>query len=300
MTTRPQSSRPNHPRAGWRTVATGDVAVTHHVSGSGPPLVLLHGLGGSATDWRWVAPALARDHRVHALDLPGLGSTATVLRDYAPAHLATLVLDFCDAVGIERAAFVGNSLGGLVALNIALAARERVSALGLLAAAGLGRDVTMALRVPTAPGAGEAMAAWSATGVGALQRATGRAALLFGNPLNAPRAWLTEQYRLARQADFLTANLAALRAQVTMTGQRTVLRNRLGAMPVPTLVLWGTRDRVLPPRHGRHAAARLPAGRLHPLAGIGHVPHIEAPGQVSAALAGFLAEHAAAEVAVDQ
>lgn len=104
--------------------------------------MLLHALGESALDWRWVLPALARTHRVYALDLPGFGYSAKPSADYSPAFFASFVGAYLDALGLERTALVGNSLGGLVALRLALSEPARVSALGLVSSAGLGREVT--------------------------------------------------------------------------------------------------------------------------------------------------------------
>ena len=110
---------------------------------AGPPLVLLHGVGDNAFDWRWVMPALASTHRVYAPDLPGSGGTAGPLVDYSPAFFTRFVAAFLDALEIDRAAVIGNSLGGLVGLRLALAEPERVTALGLVSSgASVGRSPT--------------------------------------------------------------------------------------------------------------------------------------------------------------
>src|ERR671933_2508314 len=90
-------------------------------AGEGPPLLLLHGVGDNALDWRWVMPALARRYRVYAPDLPGSGGSAKPDADYSPAFFTRFVAAFLDALGVDRAAaVVGNSLGGLVGLRLAL------------------------------------------------------------------------------------------------------------------------------------------------------------------------------------
>ena len=105
---------------------------------AGPPLVLLHGVGDNALDWQWVMPTLARTRRVYALDLPGSGGSINPDIDYSPAFFTQFLSAFLDALEIERTAVVGNSLGGLVSLRLALSEPSRVSALGLVASAGLG------------------------------------------------------------------------------------------------------------------------------------------------------------------
>jgi pimeloyl-ACP methyl ester carboxylesterase len=257
----------------------------------GPPLILLHGVGDNALDWRWVMPALARSRRVYAPDLPGAGGSAEPQdADYSPGFFERFVAAFLDAQGIERAAaVVGNSLGGLVGLRLALSEPERVAALGLVAAAGLGRRVSPALRSLSVPGYGRLATAWGKTRPGAAQRALGRAGLVFASPRRAPREWLKEQYRLARVPGFLQAQLATVRAQVGIRGQREVLVERLPGLRVPALVVWGTRDRVLPASQARGAAARLRGGgRLELLPDCGHLPQVEQPERFAPALDRFL------------
>ena len=257
----------------------------------GPPLILLHGVGDNALDWRWAMPALARSRRVYAPDLPGAGGSAkpeSADADYSPGFFERFVAAFLDAQGIGHAAVVGNSLGGLVGLRLALSEPERVTALGLVAAAGLGRRVSPALRSLSLPGYGRLATAWGKTRPGAAQRALGRAGLVFASPRRAPREWLKEQYRLARVPGFLQAQLATVRAQVGIRGQREVLVDRLPGLRMPTLVVWGARDRVLPASQARGAAARLRGGRLELLPDCGHLPQVEQPERFASALARFL------------
>ena len=257
-------------------------------AGGGPPLLLLHGVGDNAFDWQWVMPALAYTYQVYALDLPGSGGSAKPLPDYSPAFFTRFAAAFLDALGVERAAVVGNSLGGLVGLRLALSDPERVAALGLVSSGGLGREVTYALRSLALPGYGKLAVAWGKRRPGALQRALGRSALLFARPWRVPREWIKEQYRLARLPGFLEAQLATLRAQVGPRGQREVLVNRLSHLKVPTLVVWGARDRVLPYSQGQEAAARLPEGTLELVPDCGHAPHVEQPERFASGLGEFL------------
>jgi pimeloyl-ACP methyl ester carboxylesterase len=164
-------------------------------AGEGPPLLLLHGVGDNALDWQWAMPALASTYRVYAPDLPGFGGSTNSRSDYSPAFFTRFVDAFLDTLGIERATVVGNSLGGLIALRLALAEPERVAALGLVSSGGLGREVTYALRSLALPGYGKLAVAWGKRRPGAAQRALGRAALVFARPWRVPREWLKEQYR---------------------------------------------------------------------------------------------------------
>lgn len=262
-------------------------AVRYLIAGEGPPLVLLHALGDNALDWSWVMPELSRDQRLYAPDLPGIGDGGA-LAGPSPPFLANFVASFLDSLGVERAAVVGNSYGGLVALRLALSEPGRVSSLGLVGAAGLGLAVCPVLSSLTLPGYGEASVAMSRTILGARQRARGRAALLFARPGLAPPEWLSEQYRLARTPGFLEATLCALRSRVAPWGQREVLLERLPDLAAPTLVVWGARDRIFPLRQARDAAGRLEEERLRVIPACGHLPQVERPGEFAQALGQFL------------
>src|SRR3712207_6269478 len=164
------------------------------IAGTGTPLVLLHGAGDNALDWRWVMPDLAATHRVYAPDLPGSPDSARPNADYSPAFFERFVAAFVDALDIGRATFVGNSLGGLVALRLALSEPARVTALVLVDSAGLGRAVNPAFTTINVFGPFEAAIPFWNTPVGAYQRAWGRTALLFAYPPGTvPREWLAEQ-----------------------------------------------------------------------------------------------------------
>ena len=260
-------------------------------SGEGPPLVLLHALGNNALDWSWVLPALSQNHRVYAPDLPGIGGDGRSLKDPSPAFFASFAAAFLDALGVERAAIVGNSYGGLVALRLALSDPARVSALGLVSSAGLGRAVSPALSALTIPGYGEAAITLCKTPFGAKQRAWARSMLLFARPGLAPAGWLAEQRRLAQVPGFLEATLGALRAQTGPVGQREVLLEDLRTLTMPTLVVWGAQDGVFPGRQAREATARLEKGSLAVVPDCGHLPQVEHPDRFAGTLGRFLVEN---------
>jgi 4,5:9,10-diseco-3-hydroxy-5,9,17-trioxoandrosta-1(10),2-diene-4-oate hydrolase len=263
--------------------------IRYLAGGEGPPLVLLHGAGDNSLDWRWVMPTLAATHRVYAPDLPGSPDSARPAAGYSPAFFERFVASFVDALGIGRAAFVGNSLGGLVALRVALSEPARVGALVLVDSAGLGPEVNPAFTSVNVPGLAEAAMPFWRTPLGAYQRAWGRTVLLFARPPGSvPREWLAEQRRLAQSPGYLEAHLSALRALVRPLGQREVLVERLPSLEVPTLVVWGSRDRVFPESHARGAVARLREGSLAVIPGCGHMPHVECPARFLASLSEFL------------
>jgi pimeloyl-ACP methyl ester carboxylesterase len=131
-----------------RRVTVDGMSTQYLEAGTGAPLLLLHGYEQSASSWRWVIPALARTHRVLALSLPGHGDSAPAVGGYAPGRdLAPFVAGFLDTLGVGLLDVVGNSVGGAVALRLALADPARVRTLTLVSSAGLGRDVN-----PAGPG----------------------------------------------------------------------------------------------------------------------------------------------------
>jgi pimeloyl-ACP methyl ester carboxylesterase len=266
--------------------------IRYLAAGEGPPLVLLHGAGDNSLDWRWVLPALARKHRVYAPDLPGSPDSARPdVAYYSPAFFERFVAAFVDALQIGPATFVGNSLGGLIALRLALSEPDLVRALILVGSAGLGSAINPLFTSVNVPFLGESAMPFWRTRAGAYQRAWGRTALLFAHPPGSvPREWLAEQCRLAQSPGYLEAHLSVLRAIVSPLGQREVLVDRLPSLKVPTLVVWGERDRVFPRSQARDAVTRLRDGSLSLIPNCGHMPHVECPDRFLGAIDGFLLE----------
>ncbi|MCU0494778.1 MAG: alpha/beta fold hydrolase [Chloroflexaceae bacterium] len=277
-------------------VVEGQVlSLFYRVAGAGPPLLLLHGLGDSAQAWEWVLPELARSHTVYALDLPGFGMSNRPEVPYSPDFLTTVVAAFLDALQITHVGLIGNSLGGLLALQLALAEPTRVSAIVLIDSAGLGQSVALPLRLLTLPGVGELVIAWNRTAPGAWQWAFGQGLQLFSMPWRVPWPWLSQLYCMARSPGYLEATVATARGAMTLFGQRpeAILREQLPSIHVPTLVIWGEYDRVLPLRHAHESVARLPQGQLAIIPGAGHLPHVECPAAVAAEIKRFLTVHSA-------
>lgn len=272
-----------------QNVEVEGLPIHYYSAGEGPPMVLLHGAGDNALDWRWVLPALSRTHRVYAPDLPGSPDSARPAADYSPAFFERFVAAFADGLGLERATFVGNSLGGLIALRLALSEPGRVDALVLVDSAGLGGAVNPMFNSVNVPGLAEAALPYWRTRAGAYQRAWARTALLFAHPpKSVPREWIAEQCRLALSPGYLEAHVTALRALVSPLGQREVVLDELPLLKMPTLVVWGERDRVFPERQAREAVARLQKGSLALIADCGHMPHVECPDRFAAALDEFV------------
>lgn len=277
-----------------KTIEVEGINTRYLTAGEGSPLVLLHGVGTSSGEWSWVMPDLARNHRVYAIDLPGYDGSYEP-PDYSPAFTASFVSSFLDAVGVEHAVVVGNSFGGLVALHLALSEPARVSALVLSDSAGLGRVVNPVMAAITLPGEGELARALAKTRLGAYQRAVRRALLLFARPWQIPLKWVKDQYKLAQLPNFTDATLASLRTTVDATGQREVLLDQLPRLQMPTLVVWGTEDKLIPYSQAKDAIARLQDGSLELISNCGHLPHVEQPKRFVSVLGQFLSEHSRKE-----
>ena len=275
-----------------RRVVVDGITTQYLEAGSGPPVLLLHGHEQSATSWRRVIPALARTHRVLALSLPGHGGTDPAIGGYAPGRdLTPFVADFLTALDIGSLDLVGHSVGGSIALRVALANQSAVRTLTLVASAGLGREVHPLLALDTLPGIGELAIMLSRMPGGDVQRTTMSSAMLFAQPWRVPAEFFTEQHDLGRRPGQLEASTAMARALFDISGQREVLLDQLPSLSRPTLVVWGENDYVLPAQHARAAVARLPRGRLSLFPDCGHLPHVEHPERFAAVLSDWLNEH---------
>ncbi len=281
-----------------RVVQVEGVRLRYRQEGSGPAVLLLHGVGASLEFWDWTVPVLRQAFTTLAVDLPGFGRSAFTPAVLSPEGAARLPWAFLDAVGVERAALVGSSLGGTVAVLAAGAAPRRVWAVALAAPGGFGREVSVLLRLATLPGVGEAL-------VAAARRAPRLAlARVFADSRRIPPALVaTVQAHAARGAPG-RAYLRVLRYALTLRGVRPALvaavRAAAARIEAPTLVVWGARDRVIPPAHATMVAASIPQAQVRMLEGCGHLPLVEAAETFTALLASFLRDAAgrsAAEVA---
>jgi pimeloyl-ACP methyl ester carboxylesterase len=277
------------------TVETGTALVhgrsVHYVqAGSGPVLLLIHGMAGNCENWRSVIEPLARAHTVIAPDLPGHGSSEPGGGDYSLGALAAGLRDLLVALGHERATLVGHSLGGGVAMQFSYQFPEMVERLVLVSSGGLGPEVSLILRAAALPGADYFIAATAGPGsrVGA---AVNRGLGAVGLRPNADVAEVARGYGGLADPHRRAAFLATLRSVVGTRGQRVAAGDRLYlAEALPVLIVWGSRDPIIPVSHGEAAHETLPGSRLEIFEGVGHLPQLEEPGRFAAVLERFLAE----------
>ena len=243
------------------------------LGGEGPDLVLIHGFGSDRLSWAGNSPALMEVARVHSLDLPGHGdSLAAEAGDGSPLALAEVVADTLDANGIAQAHLLGHSLGGGIAMVLALAEPARVLSLSLLAPAGLGRGIDReflaAFPELTSKEAAEAL----------LQRLVSKPLLI--NRFTIAR--VLEQLDRPGARDALRAIAEGVLAQEEQLG---AWAGQIAATGIPRLVIFGGADQINPP--DANALVGF-AGRTLVIPEAGHLPHVEAARQVNEALTQFI------------
>ncbi|HTB70052.1 MAG TPA: alpha/beta fold hydrolase [Solirubrobacteraceae bacterium] len=263
--------------------------VIYRVAGSGPPIVLIHGMLNSSSHWRQVALNLAREHTVIAPDLIGHGDSAAPRGDYSLGAHAASIRDLLAAIGIDRATIVGHSLGGGVAMQFFYQFPQRVERLALISSGGLGREVTPTLRTAALPGVSPLLALTirprlveAFAQVGARLRDRGVGAGVYVQA--AARALRPLQSAGARDAFLHT-----LRSVIDVHGQRVSATDRLYLLEaLPTLIVWGERDNTIPLAHGRAAHAAIPHSSFRTLPRAAHFPHLEDPDGLSELLREFM------------
>ena len=258
--------------------------------GTGPLLLLIHGMAGTYENWREVIGPLARHHTVLAPDLPGHGSSAPGAGDYSLGSLAAELRDLLAVLGHDRATLVGHSLGGGVAMQFSYQFPEITERLVLVSSGGLGPEVSPVLRAAALPGAEKFIAATAGPG-SAVGSALARGLAVVGLRPSPDIAEVARGYASLADRDRRVAFLATLRAVVGTGGQRVHAGDRLYlAEDMPVLIIWGARDPIIPAHHGQDAHRAIPGSRLEILDGVGHLPQIEKPGAFVAVLEQFLAD----------
>lgn len=244
------------PELVWHSVEVAGRPIRYLAGGTGTPIIFVHGLSGSTHWWRRNIPAFVGDHRLYLVDLPGFGSMRHERAAFALDEAAAWLAAWMEAVGVRHADLVGHSMGGYICLRLAATHPELVRRLVLAAASGVptGRTLTGSLLPLT----------------GALLR-------------SVPRFWPILVYDAARSGPgmLLQASREILASDI---------REALDRIAVPTLILWGEHDTLLPPPCGALLKAQIRGSRLIVLSGAGHVPMFERPIQFNAAMRGFLSQ----------
>jgi pimeloyl-ACP methyl ester carboxylesterase len=252
-------------------------------------VLLIHGLAGSSKTWDLVVPRLSEHYDVIAPDLLGHGESAKPSGDYSLGSFASGLRDFLAVLDVPRVTIVGHSFGGGVAMQLAYQHPRLVDRLVLVGSGGLGREVSWLLRILSLPGAEYLMPLWFPKPI--VERATEVGRFLGRRDIRHPRfSELWRAYSSLAGASNRTAFVRTMRGVIEPGGQSVTAGDRLYlAARVPTLIVWGDRDGVIPVQHGIDAHEKIDNSQLVILDGVGHFPHVEAADRFTAALVDFLA-----------
>jgi pimeloyl-ACP methyl ester carboxylesterase len=283
------------------TLRVGRLTLHHTAGGRGaPPILFVHGLGSSGyIEWRFNLPYFARSHRVLAPDLPGFGRTDKPRgARYGVPYFARTLQGYLDAVGVGSAVVVGTSMGGRVALELALEFGSRVSKLVLVNSLGLGRpQIQFFYPLMMLPRVGEAAMRVAREAMSRVPPAMIRrfAARYAGVSSDLERtmddAYLADLREMFLAEGYPEAYLATVRSMArpaALLGMHD-LSGRLGELTMPVMFVWGADDPLFPLTHATRAHSRLPGSRLAVIEGAGHTPQAERPDEFNRAVGRFLA-----------
>lgn len=263
----------------------------------GPVVLLIHGMAGSSSMWKPILRDLAPHVQYLAPDLPGHGRSDKPRADYSLGAQASVLRDLLTTLGHDRVTVVGQSLGGGIALQFCYQYPERCERLGLVCAGGLGEEVMPLLRALTLPGVDLVLPlAFQPLYRDVVDTAVGWIGRLGLRPAPATtETW--RSYCSLIDPDARRAFLHTLRAVVDHRGQRVSAADKLYlAAAVPTLIVWGDADPIIPVSHAHATHEAIPGSRLEIFEGCGHYPHDEDPERFAEVLLDFVATTEAAHV----
>jgi pimeloyl-ACP methyl ester carboxylesterase len=245
--------------------------IRYYDIGHGPPLVLVHGVGGDADQWAFVYGPLTAKHRIIALDLPGFGRSDKPLLDYCVEVWVEFLDRFLKAINLPRASLLGHSFGGWIAASFALRLADRVDRLVLVDSAGIdagAQPLQIDLNVSSRRNMREVFE------------------YMFFDPRMVSDGLVDLAYGLHLERGDAPAIRSAL---ATLNAPKEKLDGKLGTLQAPTLIVWGENDRVTPVAMAHEFQRALPNAELAVIPRCGHFPLIENPGAFSSAVLGFLA-----------
>jgi pimeloyl-ACP methyl ester carboxylesterase len=273
-----------------RQITINGQQIGYRLSGQGPAIVLIHGLASSSATWRLMGPQLAAQHRVLALDLMGHGASAKPRGDYSLGAHASTIRDLMLALGIERATFVGHSFGGGIAMQLAYQFPERCERLVLVASGGLGKEVTPFLRAVALPGAEFLLPLVLSSRIHGAILALGNQLRRLGLRLDDGKSEMWDNYTALTSPEGRLAFVSTVREVIDLAGQRVSAHDKLYlAAAIPTLIVWGDRDAVIPISHGHGAHQAMAGSHLEILDGSGHFLPLQDPDRLSALVSQFIA-----------
>jgi pimeloyl-ACP methyl ester carboxylesterase len=265
--------------------------VSYRTAGSGPALLLLHGITNSSETWERASSLLADRFTLIAPDLLGHGESATPRGDYSLGAHASGARDVANALGHERVTVVGHSLGGGIAMQFAYQFPERTERLVLVSSGGLGREVHFLLRAASLPGADYVLPALTSRRLIGLGRGIGGLLGRVGLQPAGDIGVLARGFASLDNAGSRQAFLHTVRSVIEPGGQRVSASERLAlAARLPTLIVWGEQDSIIPVKDAHEFERMISHSRKVVMSDTGHVAMAERPGTFNNLVMDFLAE----------
>jgi pimeloyl-ACP methyl ester carboxylesterase len=273
-----------------QTIEIHGQPVTYHKMGEGPPVLLVHGITSSSRTWKSVMPRLAAKYTVIAPDLLGHGRSAKPQGDYSLGAYASGMRDLLVALDVPKATVVGHSLGGGIAMQFAYQFPDRISRLVLVDTGGIGREVNPALRAATLPGAEYVLPVLFTPTLHDAGLKVRNFLAGIGLRGSADVEGVAEGFASLTEADARRAFINTVRSVIDPTGQRVSAADRLYlTREIPSLIVWGDRDRIIPVSHADLAHELMPGSRLEIFPGAGHFPFNDDPDRFIEVLEEFIA-----------
>lgn len=258
-------------------------------AGHGPPLLLIHGIGDSSSTWLPVMESFAADYTVIAPDLLGHGLSDKPRADYSVAAYANGMRDLLSVLEIDRVTVVGHSLGGGVAAQFAYTFPERCERLVLVGTGGIARSVSVLLRFAAAPNVDLLMPTFGSPVFKFGARVAAHVLRFLGTDLGRDTEEILKVFDSLPDSSARRAILRTLRSGVDWRGQVITMLDRAYLTEgMPTMLLWGAHDAIIPVEQAYLAAAAMPGSRLEIFEDAGHFPHHSDPDRFTAVVRGFL------------
>lgn len=254
-----------------RTVKVGELNIRYFTGGQGEPLVVIHGGANGASAWLQNAVELSKHYRVYIPDLPGFGDSESMSDDFCLPEFVTFVEEFSNSVGLQRFHLMGHSLGGGIALYYALKFPHRIMRLVLVSSLCLGKEMALWARVLSSSCVFRFL--------GEAEHAIIKAVIWLVKLFYAPFKFINP---------FSRSRMGIGRSIMSLNGQTNILLNQLSRLLMPTLLVWGAKDSIIPVSHAYAAARLIPDCQLHVFEGCGHSVYRQKVPEFSQLLKKFL------------
>lgn len=275
--------------------------ISYRDMGEGPAIVLVHGITSSSKTWREAMPLLAETNRVVAFDLFGHGESSKTVKDCSLGAYASTLRDLTVLLDVPRATVVGHSLGGGIAMQFAYQFPERIERMVLVSSGGLGRDVNLALRAATLPGSELVMPLLFSQPVRGAANTAGSFLSRLGIHGGADIEGVSEGFASLGDTATRRAFIQTIRAVADASGQRVDALDRIHLTELlPTMIVWGARDRIIPVAHAHEAVRLMPDCRLEIFEDSGHFPFNNHPHRFARLVGDFIDTTEPADIAEEE